>query len=171
MSAAVNWAVAKSSGGAEEPGELAEHQAPVPLRHQVSGQLGEHVELGRRNAMLVRVDEVDVEAGRRSSVNDRRISNRFRSNSPSRPSTFWRSPLQIGLVRSSMLAIELQLDDLLLLGGQLGGHVGLPAAQQQRADPAAQLGQPVGVAVLLDRVAVVLGGLGGRGRFPPGWFG
>ena len=52
---------------------------------------------------------------------------------------------------------QLDLEDLLLLGGQVGGHLLLGPAHDQRLDAAAQLGQSSGSLRLLDRLRVVVG--------------
>ena len=66
-------------------------------------------------------------------------------------------PLQVGLVEPLVPRVQLDLDHLLLLGRQLGRDGVLGPPQQERPDPSPELGQPGGVAVPLDRSAVVLG--------------
>ena len=104
---------------------------------------------------------------RRSRVSDRRMVNRLLSRSSIKPEHLLPLPLQVGLVDPLVPRVQLDLDHLLLLRWQLGGHVLLGPAQHQRPDPAAQLGQPGRVAVPLDRPAVVLGEpVGDAGRGP-----
>ena len=62
-------------------------------------------------------------------------------------------PLQLGLVDLAVLRVQLDLQHLLLLGRQVGGHLLLGPALDQRLDPPLQLGQQLGVALLLDRLA------------------
>ena len=64
--------------------------------------------------------------------------------------------LQMRLVDPPMPGVQLDLDDLLLLGRQLGCDALLGAAQHQRADPPAQLAQSNRVLAALDRSPVVL---------------
>ena len=53
--------------------------------------------------------------------------------------------------------MQLDLEGLLLLGRQVGGHQLLRAALDERLDPAPQAGEPLGVAAALDRPRVLLG--------------
>ena len=57
-----------------------------------------------------------------------------------------------------MLRVQLHLQDLFLLGRQLGGHLVLGAAPDQRPDPPLELGQSLAVALPLDRPGVVVAG-------------
>jgi hypothetical protein len=63
----------------------------------------------------------------------------------------------VGVVDLAVLGVEHDLEHLLLLGRQLGGHLLLGAPAHQRPDAPAQRGQHLGVAAALDRDPVVLG--------------
>ena len=65
-------------------------------------------------------------------------------------------PLQLRLVDLAVLRVQLHLQDLFLLGRQLGGHLLLGAAPDQRPDPPLELGQSLAVALPLDRPGVVV---------------
>ena len=65
-------------------------------------------------------------------------------------------PLQPGLVDLSVLRMQLHLQDLLLLGRQVGGYLLLGAAQDERPDPPPELGQALGVTLPLDWPGVVV---------------
>lgn len=54
-------------------------------------------------------------------------------------------PLQVGLVDLAVSGVELQFDDLFLLIRQIGGHVGLPAAQQRKLQPRRFATAPAGL--------------------------
>ena len=53
--------------------------------------------------------------------------------------------LQVPLVDAAVARVELHLEDLLLLRRQVGGHLFLGPALDQRLDPAPQPGQQLGV--------------------------
>ena len=76
-------------------------------------------------------------------------------------------PLQVPLVEAAMARAELDLQHLLLLGREVGGHLLLGAALDQGRDPPPQPAQELGVGVLLDRPRVLLAEAG-RMREEPG---
>ena len=66
-------------------------------------------------------------------------------------------PLQVGLIELLLFRMKVEFEDLLLFVGQIADDLVLGPAQHQRADPASELSQALAVALLLDRLSVVLG--------------
>ncbi len=64
--------------------------------------------------------------------------------------------LQMGLVDLAVPRVQVDLEHLLLLGREVGGHEFLGAALDQRLDPPPELGEQLGLAVFLDRAGVVV---------------
>ena len=63
---------------------------------------------------------------------------------------------------------EVELENLLLFGRQVAGHLLFRAPQHEGADPSTQLSQSLGVCLLFDRHPVVLGEAVGTGEQPRG---
>ena len=63
--------------------------------------------------------------------------------------------LQPRLVGLAVLRMQFDLEDLFLLGGQVGGYLFLGAAPDQWLDPPLELGEPLGDRRLLRRRAVL----------------
>ena len=141
----------------EEPGELAEHQGLMPLSEHRGEQLEQRIDLGRPDPRMGRVVEHRVEAqpphpGERPQDGD---------------------PVALGIVQEpedplplvgehpvidpAMFGRERDLDDLLLLGGQLAGHRVLGAPQHDRPDPPPQRVEALRRGAALDRPPEVLG--------------
>lgn len=62
--------------------------------------------------------------------------------------------IEDGVVDLSMLRVQVDLDDLFLLGWQIRGDELLGSAHQQRANSSAQSREGLGVAIVLDRPTV-----------------
>ena len=65
--------------------------------------------------------------------------------------------LQVRVVELAVARMQLHVEGLLLLGGEIRGHQLLRAALEQRLDPAPQACEPLAVAAALDRPRVLLG--------------
>ena len=139
------------AGQGEEPGELAEHQHPVTVGHDVLQHLHQGVELGRGHPGVGGVDEGHVEAGlaqQGQGPEDLEAVLLHVARAGRGPSA---APAGGRSGRASVVAgVEVELEDLLLLVGQVAGHLLLGPAQHEGPDPAAQLGQALGVGVPLD---------------------
>ena len=75
-------------------------------------------------------------------------------------------PLQMGLVELAVPRVQVYLQYLFLLGGQVRGHLLLRPAHDERPDPPPQLAEQLGVP-FLDRLGVVVAEAG-RARKQPG---
>ena len=154
---------------AEEPGELAEHQRPVPAADHLAQLAEQRVDLGRRQVGVRLVDQPGVQAELAQQGQRAEDREAVGVHVVDQAEDLLPLPLQPGLVDLAVLRVQVDLQDLLLLGGQVGGHLFLGAAQDQRLDPPLELGQPLGVALLLDRAGVVVAERGpgwGTGRAP-----
>ena len=143
---------------AEHGGELREQQHLAAFGQHLGELLHQQLQLGRLAQRLgsrhrgqqprvaadlaqlqQRVQDLDLRL--RQALVGQRVAHRLLGRQADR------------LVQVGLRAAEGDAHRGLLLGGQLAGHLRLAAPQQEGRDPAAQLVEPLGVAVLLDRRA------------------
>ena len=110
-------------GQAEEPGELAEHQDPVPVLDDVVEHLHEGVELGGRHPFVLLVDERDVEAGLPQQGERAEDGHPVLVHVAEEAEDLLALALQVGLVDLLVPRVEVELEDLLLLVGEVTGHL------------------------------------------------
>jgi hypothetical protein len=125
----------------------------VAAGDDVLEHLHEGVELGGGDVGVLGSTSDMSRLAWRSRVSERKISNRLGLHVAQEPEDLLPLPVQVGLVELLVPGVEIELEDLLLLLGQVGGDLLLGPAQDQRPDPAAQLDQTLGVGLLLDRAA------------------
>jgi hypothetical protein len=141
----------------EEGRERAEHQRPVPLGDQLEQVVDEHVDLGRPDPVVLRVDQRRIETeltqlGQRPEDRDPVLVEVLDEAQHGLP-----LPLQVGLVDAPVSWRQRHLEDLLLLRWQVRGHDLLGPPQQERPDPFAEPFEGGRVAESLDRVRDQLG--------------
>ena len=120
-------------------------------------QLAEQrVDLGRRQACVGFVDQPGVQA--QLAQHGQRAEDRepVGVHVVDQAEDLLPLPLQPRLVDLAVLRMQVDLQDLLLLGGQVGGHLFLGAPPDERLDPPLELGQALAVALSFDRPGVVV---------------
>ena len=126
----------------------------MPAAGHVPQVLGQRVELAARHVGVRVVDQAGVQAqlaqqGERAQNGEAVVREVI-----DQPEDLLPLPLQLPLVDHAVPGMQIHLEHLLLLGGQVRGHLLLRAPHDQRPDPAAQLREQLWPVAVLDRPGV-----------------
>ena len=150
----------------EEPGELAEDKSTVPARGHILELVKQRVDLAAGQVCLRAVDQRGVQAELAQQGQRRQDREPVGVDVGEQPEDLLPLPLQVRLVELAVPRVQFHLEHLLLLRRQVGGHLLLGAALEQRPDPPPQLGEQLGVALPFDRPGVVVAKRTGFGNSP-----